>query len=113
MVFASLLAMSGLAVAATPPTKTPATAPSATPAPQVHVIVVDTMQYGPMPTGVRAGDIIEWVNRGILEHTATARDGRFDLDLKPGASVRMKATAGTVEVYCKFHPTMVATLVVK
>ncbi|KRA33611.1 plasmid stabilization protein [Rhodanobacter sp. Root627] len=113
MVFASLLAMSGLAVAATPPTKNPTTAPSATPAPQVHVIVVDTMQYGPMPTGVRAGDIIEWVNRGILEHTATARDGRFDIDLKPGATVRMKATAGTVEVYCKFHPTMVATLVVK
>ena len=113
VVFASRLAMSGLAVAATPPTKNPTTAPSATPAPQVHVIVVDTMQYGPMPTGVRAGDIIEWVNRGILEHTATARDGRFDIDLKPSATVRMKATAGTVEVYCKFHPTMVATLVVK
>jgi plastocyanin len=113
MVFASLLAMGGWAVAATPPTKAPAAVKAATPAPQVHVIVVDTMQYGPMPTGVRAGDIIEWVNRGILEHTATARDGRFDLDLKPGASVRMKATAGTVEVYCKFHPTMVATLVVK
>jgi plastocyanin len=113
MVFASLLAMGGWAVAATPPTKAPAAVKAATPAPQVHVIVVDTMQYGPMPTGVRAGDIIEWVNRGILEHTATARDGRFDLDLKPGASARMKATAGTVEVYCKFHPTMVATLVVK
>ncbi|HUH54866.1 MAG TPA: cupredoxin domain-containing protein [Rhodanobacter sp.] len=113
MVFASLLAMSGWAVAATQPAQTPAAAPSATPAPQVHVIVVDTMQYGPMPTGVRAGDIIEWVNRGILEHTATARDGRFDIDLKPGATVRMKATAGTVKVYCKFHPTMVATLVVK
>jgi plastocyanin len=113
MVFASLLAMGDVAVVAAMPTTPPADVPSATPAPQVHVIVVDTMQYGPMPAGVRAGDIIEWVNRGILEHTATARDGRFDLDLKPGATVRMKATAGTVEVYCKFHPTMVATLVVK
>ena len=113
MVFASLLAISGWAVATASPTKPPAAVRSAPPAPQVHVIVVDTMQYGPMPTGVRAGDIIEWVNRGILEHTVTARDGRFDIDLKPGATVRMKATAGTVEVYCKFHPTMVATLVVK
>ena len=113
MVFASLLAMNGWAAVAATPAKPPAAARSATPAPQVHVIVVDTMQYGPMPTGVRAGDIIEWVNRGILEHTATARDGRFDIDLKPGTTVRMKATAGTVEVYCKFHPTMVATLVVK
>jgi plastocyanin len=113
MVFASLLAMNGWAAATAAPAKPPAAVRSATPAPQVHVIVVDTMQYGPMPTGVRAGDIIEWVNRGILEHTATARDGRFDIDLKPGATVRMKATAGTVEVYCKFHPTMVTTLVVK
>ncbi|HXD38517.1 MAG TPA: plasmid stabilization protein [Rhodanobacter sp.] len=113
MVFASLLAMGGWAVATAAPTKPPAAVRSATPAPQVHVIVVDTMQYGPMPTGVRAGDIIEWVNRGLLEHTATARDGRFDIDLKPGATVRMKAMAGTVEVYCRFHPTMVATLVVK
>jgi plastocyanin len=113
MVFASLLAIGGWAVAAAAPTKPPAAVRSAPPAPQMHVIAVDTMQYGPMPTGVRAGDIIEWVNRGILEHTATARNGRFDIDLKPGATVRMKATAGTVEVYCKFHPTMVATLVVK
>ena len=40
-------------------------------------------------------------------------DGRFDIGLKPGATVRMKATAGTVEGYCKFHPTMVAARVVK
>jgi plastocyanin len=110
ILFAGLLAVNGWALAAT---ATPPDPPAAARAPQVHVIVVDTMAYGPMPTGVRAGDIIEWVNRGILEHTATARDGRFDVDLKPGATVRMKATAGTVEIYCKFHPTMVATLVVK
>jgi|GEM_PF-2066896 len=110
IVFASVLAIGGWAAVAAAPAKAPVASSSTTP---VHVIVVDTMQYGPMPAGVRAGDIIEWVNHGILEHTATARDGRFDLDLKPGASVRMKATAGTVQVYCKFHPTMVATLVVK
>ena len=102
-----------LAVASLPVAPAAAAPASAAHAARVHVIMIDKMQYGPMPTGVRAGDIIEWVNRGILEHTATARDGRFDIDLKPGATVRMKATAGTVEVYCKLHPTMVATLVVK
>ncbi|RCS28692.1 plasmid stabilization protein [Rhodanobacter denitrificans] len=91
----------------------PASAASAASAPRTHVIVVDKMQFGPMPTGVRAGDIIEWVNHDILEHSATARDGRFDIDLKPGASVRSKATAGSVAFFCKFHPTMTGTLVVK
>lgn len=80
---------------------------------RVHVIVIDKMQFGPMPADVRAGDIIEWNNRDILEHSATARDGSFDIDLKPGASVRSKATAGSVAFFCKFHPTMTATLVVK
>ena len=89
--------------------KPPATAQ----AHRVHVIVIDQMQYGPMPTGVRAGDIIEWTNRDILEHSATARDGHFDVDLKPGASGRITASAGTLAFFCKFHPTMTGTLLVK
>ncbi|MFC5436048.1 cupredoxin domain-containing protein [Rhodanobacter umsongensis] len=79
----------------------------------VIVIVIDKMAYGPMPTGVRAGDIIEWTNHDILEHSATARDGSFDVDLKPGASGRITATAGSVTFFCKFHPTMTATLVIE
>lgn len=91
----------------------PATATDAPQAPRVHVIVVDKMVFGPMPANVHAGDTIEWVNRDILEHTATARDGSFDIDLKPGTTVRMTARKGVVPLYCKFHPTMEATLVVK
>ena len=79
---------------------------------RVHVIVVDKMAFGPMPAGVRAGDIIEWVNHDIFEHSATARDGSFDIDLKPGATVRMTAKSGTFKFFCKFHPTMQATLAV-
>lgn len=88
----------------------PATATSVVAAPRVHVIVVDKMAFGPMPIGVRVGDIIEWVNRDIFEHSATARDGSFDVDLKPGATVRTTAKPGTVAFFCKFHPTMQATL---
>lgn len=92
-----------------------AAAPSAIAAhaPRVHVIVVDKMQFGPMPTDVHVGDIIEWTNHDILEHSATATSGRFDIDLPPGASGRWTATAGTMDFACKFHPTMSGTLVVK
>lgn len=82
-------------------------------APRVHVIVVDKMQYGPMPTDVRPGDIVEWTNHDILEHSATAADGSFDIDLPPGASGRWTATVGTLSFACKFHPTMSGKLVVK
>jgi plastocyanin len=66
-----------------------------------------------VPTGVRAGDIIEWTNHDILEHSVTARDGSVDLDLKAGASGRFTVTAGSHTYFCKFHPTMTATLLVR
>jgi plastocyanin len=92
---------------------TPVTATGVAQAQRVHVIVIDKMAFGPMPAGVRAGDIIEWVNHDIFEHSATARDGSFNVDLKPGANVRMAAKSSPVEYFCKFHPTMQATLVLK
>ncbi len=95
--------------AATPSVTSSATTRART----VHVIVLDKMAFGAMPTGVRAGDIIEWVNRDILEHSATARDGSFDVDLKPGATMRTTARAGSFAFFCKFHPTMTGTLVAK
>jgi plastocyanin len=79
---------------------------------RVHVIVIDKMQYGQMPTGVRPGDTVEWINHDIFEHSATARDGSFDLDLQPGASGRITVKSGTVGFFCKFHPDMVGTLTV-
>lgn len=103
-----LLLTGGLAPAITT-SVTPAAA--TVQAQRVHVIVLDKMQFGPMPSDVRAGDIIEWVNKDILEHSATARDGSFDIDLKPGASVRSTAKAGSFAFFCKFHPTMTGTLV--
>lgn len=79
----------------------------------VHVIVINQMQYGPMPADIHAGDVLEWVNKDMFEHSATARDGSFDVDLPAGASKRIVARSGTVTFFCKFHPGMSATLVVK
>jgi plastocyanin len=78
-----------------------------------HMIVMDQMACGPMPTGVRAGDITEWVNHDIFERSATAGDGSFDVELMPGATVRTTAKGGIFVFFCKFYTTMQATLVVK
>ena len=91
----------------------PATAAGTTQAQRVHVIVLDKMVFGLMPTGVRAGDVIEWVNHDIVEHRASAGDSSFDVDLKPGATLRPTAERGSFVFFCKFHPAMHATLVVK
>lgn len=87
-------------------------APAAT-APKVHTVRMAKMVFGPAPTGVRVGDIVEWVNADIFQHTVTARNGAFDVDLKPGAKARtvLKA-AGLVAFYCRYHPGMTGRLVV-
>ena len=79
----------------------------------VHTIVIDKMQYGPVPGDIHAGDVVEWINRDIFEHTATAHDGAFDVDLKPGATARITVKAGTFAFACRFHPGMTGTLIVR
>jgi plastocyanin len=69
------------------------------------------MAYGPAPSDLKVGDAIHWLNRDIFEHTATARDGSFDVDMKPGGEARTVLNkAGMLEVYCRFHPGMKLTL---
>jgi plastocyanin len=82
-------------------------------APRVHTIVMEKMKFGPMPAGIRAGDTILWVNRDIVRHTATARNGSFNVDLPARTSGRtLVRKAGTIEVFCKYHPGMKARLAV-
>jgi plastocyanin len=81
--------------------------------PVVHVVTLQDMKFGPMPTHVRVGDTIEWANDDIFLHSATAADRSFDVELKPKA--HMWTTfhkAGTFPFSCRYHPGMTATLVV-
>lgn len=81
--------------------------------PKVHVVRMAKMVFGPAPTGVRVGDIVEWVNADIFQHTATARSGAFDVDLKPGATARtVLKSPGMVAYYCRYHPGMTGRMVV-
>jgi plastocyanin len=79
----------------------------------VRVVTIGGMAFAPAPEGLKVGDTVMWVNLDRLEHTATARNGAFDVDLKPGAeAVTVLKQAGTIEFYCRFHPNMTGKLVV-
>ncbi|AYG96212.1 hypothetical protein D8I30_00240 [Brevundimonas naejangsanensis] len=76
-----------------------------------HVIVVDKMAFGAAPMGIKVGDTVTWTNRDIVRHTATARNGAFNVDLPPGASASaVMNRAGTIAYYCRFHPAMQAQI---
>jgi plastocyanin len=76
-------------------------------------ITMENLVISPAEASAKVGDTIEWGNKDILAHTATARNGDWDVTMPPKKTVTLVLKkAGTVEYYCRFHPNMKATLVV-
>jgi plastocyanin len=74
-------------------------------------IVMQDLVFAPAEVTAKVGDTVEWVNKDVFAHTATARNGDFDVNLPPKKTVTSVLTkAGTVEYYCRFHPNMKAVL---
>jgi plastocyanin len=76
-------------------------------------ISMDNLEISPAEVSAKVGDTVEWVNKDAFAHTATARNGDWDVVLPPkksGSLVLKKA--GTIDYYCRFHPNMKATLTV-
>lgn len=79
-----------------------------------YVVEIRNMSFGAAPQHLKVGDIIQWRNLDMFRHTATARTGNFDFDLPPGAQAEAALKkAGTVNVFCRYHPTMTLRLTVE
>ena len=90
-----------------------ATAASPTRAAHSYRVVIDKLKFGAVPSGLRAGDTIMWVNRDLFRHTVTATDHSFDIDLAAGKSGKIvMKKAGSTAFSCKYHPGMKGRLVV-
>ena len=76
-------------------------------------ITMENLVISPAEASAKVGDTIEWINKDIFAHTATARNGDWDVTMPPNKTVTsvLKKT-GTIDYYCRFHPNMKATLTV-
>jgi plastocyanin len=76
-------------------------------------ITMDNLVIAPAEVSAHVGDTIEWINKDIFAHTATARNGDWDVMMPPKKTVTsVLKKAGTIDYYCRFHPNMKATLTV-
>jgi plastocyanin len=76
-------------------------------------IVMENLVISPAAATAKVGDTIEWINKDIFLHTATARNGDWDVTMPPKKTVTLVLNkAGTIDYYCRFHPNMKATLTV-
>src|SRR5881398_659809 len=74
-------------------------------------ITMENLVISPAEASAKVGDTIELINKDVLAHTATARNGDFDVAMPPKKTATyVLKKPGTVEYYCRFHPNMKAML---
>src|SRR3954447_1301173 len=74
-------------------------------------ITMENLVIMPAAATAKVGDTIELVNKDIFAHTATAKNGDFDVTMPPKKTVTyVLKKAGTIDYYCRFHPNMKAVL---
>ncbi len=80
---------------------------------EVIEIKVEKLAFAPAQVSAHVGDTVKWVNADFVAHTATARNGAFDVMLAPNAKKELVLkSAGTLDYYCKFHPNMIGKITV-
>jgi plastocyanin len=76
-------------------------------------ISMENLVISPAEASAKVGDTVELINKDIFAHTATAKNGDFDVTMPPKKTVTMVLKkAGSVDYYCRFHPNMKATLTI-
>lgn len=63
--------------------------------------------FVPAKVSAKVGDTVEWTNKDFVVHSATARNGDWDVNLpvhKTGRAQLKKA--GKIAYYCRLHPNM-------
>lgn len=82
--------------------------------PKTHLIEIYGLKFTDPKEPVHTGDMIVWINKDIVPHTASDTAGKWDSgDISPDASWRMTVqTAGVLDYLCLYHPSMRAKIVV-
>jgi plastocyanin len=80
---------------------------------EVIEIKAEKLGFAPPQVSARVGDTIVWVNADFVAHSATARNGVWDVMMPPNAKKELVLkSGGTLDYYCKFHPNMVGKIIV-
>ena len=85
--------------------------------PKTATVTIDNFSFKPSELVIARGTTVTWVNRDDVPHTATAKGKAPAFDSKTIDGDERFAfkfdAAGTYKYYCKVHPHMTGTIVVK
>ena len=83
--------------------------------PARHVVEITNFLFAPDTLRVAVGDTIVWVNRDMVPHTATARDGGWDSGSMVAHArwTHVVDRGGEVAYVCAIHPSMMGLIDVR
>jgi plastocyanin len=74
-------------------------------------VTINSLAFSPSDIQVKVGDTVEWVNGDFVDHTATAKNGKWDVTIAAGKSAQLQLThAGSFAYFCRIHPNMTGTI---
>ncbi len=81
------------------------------PAGEAASVVIADLEFKPPVVTVRIGDTVTWINKDFVEHTATSRDGVFDVATPKTKPAHWRARKeGDFAYYCRLHPNMTGVI---
>ena len=76
-------------------------------------VTIKDLEFTPATVVAHVGDVIQWTNGDAFDHTATGKNGEFDVMIPANRIASVTVTnAGRIDYYCIFHPNMVGTVIV-
>ncbi len=104
-----------IAIAVTRVAEGPSTAAAAARTTSRNTVTIRNFAFVPARLSVASGTVLTVTNADSTTHTLSARNGSFDAGaIAPGATNTIRiGKSGTFAYFCKFHPSMRGTLVVK
>ena len=77
-------------------------------------ITISGIAFAEVKQPLTVGDTIEWINKDVVAHTATAKnkDWRVLIPENGKATLALKKP-GTVDYFCEYHPNMTGRLVIR
>jgi len=76
-------------------------------------IKIENHHYAPEEISVDEGSVIKIINNDPDEHTVTARNDEFDVEVEAGSVTEfIPPEKGEYQFYCRYHPEMKGKLIV-
>ena len=74
-------------------------------------VTINSLAFSPPEIQAKVGDTVEWVNGDFVDHTATAKNGEWDVTIVAGKSAQLQLMhAGSFAYFCRIHPNMMGTI---